>query len=767
LASPVVATLRHSPRRRAQAIGAIALVLLGLLAATLPGVHLLAQSRGEASAVRLAAALPGPVQPEQAAPAADGTATASATSDGATAASGTPESHTVQPGETLSEIAKSYGFSVEQLLRVNGIANANTIFVGQRLRLPQSDRPAGATVHVIVAGDTLSTIAREYGVSLEALMARNGINNANDITSGLELIIPDGTTPAPSEVAPTIALVSPTAESPTVVAPVVVAPAAQPEPAQLSEPTPATAAAPGTAPSTAPSKAPSTAPTAAPIATIAPVVILPSSVAGAPTTEPVRLLPQQGAVDLATPAAATAPAVESPAGPTAEQPAEDASAEDASASHTHTVKPGETASEIAKAYGVSLRDLLRANGIANADLLRSGAELIIPGAALDAVVATAEALQPDAAGSVDGSAASSAAATAVPMSMSATDAADSAASTGAGPAEIAHSVSAAAALPERPASSLNRTYTVRSGDTLGRIASRQGVDVEGLRILNGLPINAALRAGDELLLPATDDELLVRTPENLVVVRPGDSLSAIAVANGVDLGALMAANSISNADSIRAGQELVVPGRAIYGDAPLTRVGPARSGYYYYVVQAGDTLSELADNLNTTKTALMDYNNLTDESTLFTGMELRIPYGAPDLPTRTPPVPISGTSFLISLSRQQCWVLNGTEVRNAWNCSTGRADRRTKTGSFKVQSKIANAESNIWRLDMPYWLGIYDVGRVENGIHGLPVDWDTGRKIWTRLIGQPATFGCAMLDDTNAETLWNMAYLGMPVTIVQ
>ena len=229
----------------------------------------------------------------------------------------------------------------------------------------------------------------------------------------------------------------------------------------------------------------------------------------------------------------------------------------------------------------------------------------------------------------------------------------------------------------------------------------------------------------------------------------------------------MSANRISNPNTISVGERLIVPGREKTANGPVKRVGPARSGYYYYTVRPGDTISELAQNLSTTRLALMEYNNLPDESTVYNGMELRIPYGAPALPVRLPPVPVSGSSFLVSLSRQQCWVYRGSEVQHAWNCSTGHGQWRTRTGSFAVQSKIENAKSNVWRLDMPYWLGIYDVGRVENGIHGLPVDWDTGRKIWTQLIGQPATFGCAMLGDEDAETLFTLAYLGMPVHIIQ
>jgi len=84
-----------------------------------------------------------------------------------------------------------------------------------------------------------------------------------------------------------------------------------------------------------------------------------------------------------------------------------------------------------------------------------------------------------------------------------------------------------------------------------------------------------------------------------------------------------------------------------------------------------------------------------------------------------------------------------------------------------VQTRLELAQSSAYELDMPYWLGIYDVGSFENGIHGLPVRWDTGQKIWTHLIGQPATFGCAMLDDDDAAQLFELSYLGMPVHIVE
>ena len=196
-------------------------------------------------------------------------------------------------------------------------------------------------------------------------------------------------------------------------------------------------------------------------------------------------------------------------------------------------------------------------------------------------------------------------------------------------------------------------------------------------------------------------------------------------------------------------------------------IGAPRRGYFYYTVKPGDNLSELAREFDTTVLALLEYNDLPNAETVFTGLELRIPYGPPPLPVTAPPTPASGTRFVVSLSRQQCWVLQGDQVRYTWTCSTGYGQWITRTGVFAVQTKLELAKSTAYQLDMPYWLGIYNVGTYENGIHGLPVKWETGKKIWEGLIGQPATFGCAMLNDEDAKTLYDLAFLGMPVYIVQ
>ncbi len=108
--------------------------------------------------------------------------------------------HVVRRGETLASIAARYGVSVANVVQANSLRNANFIWVGQRLIIPTS---AGAPsqgssgVYYVRRGDTLAKIAARYGISVQAIMAANGIRNPNLIYVGQRLAIPGGNTPAP------------------------------------------------------------------------------------------------------------------------------------------------------------------------------------------------------------------------------------------------------------------------------------------------------------------------------------------------------------------------------------------------------------------------------------------------------------------------------------------------------------------------------------------------------------------------------------------
>lgn len=110
--------------------------------------------------------------------------------------------HVVQPGETLYSIAKRYDTTVPLLMMANDLQTYE-IRVYQRLFIPAEDwatwpprwspRPPGGPsqpqVYVVERGDTLYSIARRFGTTVEALMRANGLSSSH-IMAGMRLRIP-------------------------------------------------------------------------------------------------------------------------------------------------------------------------------------------------------------------------------------------------------------------------------------------------------------------------------------------------------------------------------------------------------------------------------------------------------------------------------------------------------------------------------------------------------------------------------------------------
>lgn len=101
--------------------------------------------------------------------------------------------HVVAPGETLSGIAARYGTTTEALAEANHLDDPSFILAGQRLRVPR--RATLTSVHVVRAGETLSSIATRYGTSVKALARANRIRDVNLIVTGAELRVPTGAAP--------------------------------------------------------------------------------------------------------------------------------------------------------------------------------------------------------------------------------------------------------------------------------------------------------------------------------------------------------------------------------------------------------------------------------------------------------------------------------------------------------------------------------------------------------------------------------------------
>ena len=116
-------------------------------------------------------------------------------------------SHVVVAGDTVWALARANGSTVEAITAANGLNAAATIRIGQVLTIPggagvsatpaRTAAPAVAPTHTVVAGDTVSGLARTYGTTVAAITTANGLNAAATIRIGQVLALA-GATAAPS-----------------------------------------------------------------------------------------------------------------------------------------------------------------------------------------------------------------------------------------------------------------------------------------------------------------------------------------------------------------------------------------------------------------------------------------------------------------------------------------------------------------------------------------------------------------------------------------
>jgi LysM repeat protein len=100
----------------------------------------------------------------------------------------------VQPGDTLVGLAARYGTSVAVIATLNDIANPDLIRAGQRIRVT-----VGRTVnargtrnqhHVVRPGETLTSIAADFGTTIAAIAAANRLTDPSYVWAGRLLVIP-------------------------------------------------------------------------------------------------------------------------------------------------------------------------------------------------------------------------------------------------------------------------------------------------------------------------------------------------------------------------------------------------------------------------------------------------------------------------------------------------------------------------------------------------------------------------------------------------
>ncbi|MGI6373929.1 MAG: peptidoglycan DD-metalloendopeptidase family protein [Patescibacteria group bacterium] len=92
--------------------------------------------------------------------------------------------YTIKPGDTISSIAQSFGLTVNTILWANDLSATSLLKIGRELTIPAQS----GLLYTVKSGDTLAKIAKTYDLEIDKIVAANSLGNT--LTIGKELILP-------------------------------------------------------------------------------------------------------------------------------------------------------------------------------------------------------------------------------------------------------------------------------------------------------------------------------------------------------------------------------------------------------------------------------------------------------------------------------------------------------------------------------------------------------------------------------------------------
>jgi len=191
--------------------------------------------------------------------------------------------------------------------------------------------------------------------------------------------------------------------------------------------------------------------------------------------------------------------------------------------------------------------------------------------------------------------------------------------------------------------------------------------------------------------------------------------------------------------------------------SPATVRHPSRT----YIVQPGDTFSLIAYENNLPTWPLVKVNPGIDPGAIDVGQVITIP----SVDALFPHPLIPGKHIDVNLYQQTATAYENDAPVFTLTISSGISRTPTIDGQFQILFKDADAYAKRWQLDMPYFMGIYEEDDgFFNGFHELPIT-HYGTRLSSSVLGYPASFGCLIVDEGDAEKLFNWADLGTLVRI--
>lgn len=263
-------------------------------------------------------------------------------------------------------------------------------------------------------------------------------------------------------------------------------------------------------------------------------------------------------------------------------------------SSTYTVRKGDSLASIATKHGISANAISEANGLKNANLLQVGQILVLPG------------VKPE-------------------------------------PTQTSPQIPSTPT-PSADPPTTTVAYTVRKGDILAEIATKQGVPASVIAQANHLSDANLLTVGQVLVIPGGKSAASngsTATPSTVTTtytVRKGDNLASISTRHGVTVGSVARANALRDADHLVVGQELTIPS----GKLDLTA----------YTVRKGESLGTIAARHRISVSDILAHNHLPRPDRIAAGQVLLLPTDKATAPPAPKPVyPVLPSSIKRSLDK--------------------------------------------------------------------------------------------------------------------
>jgi len=304
-------------------------------------------------------------------------------------------------------------------------------------------------------------------------------------------------------------------------------------------------------------------------------------------------------------------------------------------------------------------------------------------------------------------------------------------------------------------------HVVHSGDSLAAIAKAYSVPLADLIRNNGIANPNIIYVGQRLVIPgsgaaterAAADPSALPAGSGYYTVQRGDALTQIAKNHGMALNDILRLNSLTNANLIWVGQKLRVSAR-VDAIPPEKPEKPAVADTIY-IVQADETLEQIALDHKISVQDLVAANGLPNTSFVWPGQKLRM---------RTPPTaatlvrsaPAGGTRWIeVNLTNQTLTAWQGDVAVLHTNVSTGTYRTPTVTGRYAINIKYTSQRMTGPGYDLPgvpwvmYFYGGY-------AIHGA---------YWHNNFGTPMSHGCVNMRPGEAEMLFAWADYGTEVYV--